>query len=188
MCPMHYQGESPPDTPGTPLNLDVFSLSLLRMVGKEMELVTFDGVILYLHVGIESWSPSHAIYLSNIARVRGVEAHVPNFPLHKIAPVKTKVRFDLQEKNSLVTTTNHYLGMSVSQAPLRGHVSQGDEWFLWWMYTLQFSLELVGGNLSGGVMWKDYFPSFPLAEQEVVGSNPETGKSFPIREASLHGH
>ena len=116
---------------------------------------------------------------------------------------KTKLRFDLQEKNSLVKTSNHYLGMSFSQAPLRGHVSQADEWFLWWMYTLQFSLELVGWSkiptaTSSGINWigvvatiqgqKDYFPSLPFAKQEVVGLNPETGKSFPSREASLLGH
>ena len=163
-----------------------FSLSLLRMVAKEIELVTFDGVIMHLHVGIESWSPSRVIFRSNMVRVSRTTCL--KFSIAQDCFGKNKLRFDLQEKNSLVKTSNHYLGMSFSQAPLRGHVSQGDEWFLWWMYTLQFSLELVGGNLSGGVMWKDYFPSFPLAEQEVVGLNPETGKSFPIREASLLGH
>ena len=35
---------------------------------------------------------------------------------------------------------------------------------------------------SGGVIHKDYFPSLPFAlDWEIVGSNPETGKSFSIQ-------
>ena len=68
---------------------------------------------------------------------------------------------------------------------------------------LQFSLELVGWSkirtatssginwigvvAGGGVMCKDYFPSLPFAEQEVVGSNPETVKSFPAQNFSSKG-
>ena len=46
----------------------------------------------------------------------------------------------------------------LSRAPLRVHVSQADGRLLWWMYTLQFSLELGGWSkimtaTSSGINW-----------------------------------
>ena len=87
-----------------------------------------------------------------------------------------------------------------SRAPLLVHVSQADGRLLWWMYTPQLSLELVGWpkittTTSSGTYWvgvvayrgcdaKNYFPSLPSLDHSATAPPYHTDSFlslFPIQ-------